>query len=576
MVVGGLCHSAIELILKGAEQQIAIEQQLLVFENMPDDSIKWWKKWSREDIIKNFVSGVQMYLEEKPAYEKIIAIEQKIESVIEDEIGGKKLVTPISLLGIPDLVFEEFGEIIIEDFKFKDKKASEDEEVHPMYWMQAIFYYYLVKALLNRTPKEIRFREIKYNKNKDWSSQHTVITINFSSSEFETQKVYFWYMLLGMLKAIEGADADTYFPYNIFDRDDWRNTFDLLRSTQFWYKQDTNEKSDFTKIEHKDIKETQFLESKAPDTIEAKIKYKLQEFAIPLTFHGIQSWYSFDRYLFNPSRGVKMSELKKYWEDIAQATEKENIRVLAPVPGTKFVGIEIPKEERRFVQLESKERNMPIGVDIDGKVTYFDLTDSNTPHLIVAGKTGSGKSEFLKVLIETCPRSVELYLIDPKRVELAKYKPRAEEYGNEANEAYEMLEKLYTEMMKRYKRMEMNWVSNVKDTRYKRILCIIEEFANLRLDRIFGKDIEELIVKISNLGRAAGVHLVLATQRPDVTIISGRIKANIWSRVCFAVASQIDSKIILDWGWAEKLAGKWDMLYLYPGNNPERLQSFYI
>lgn len=576
MVVGGLCHSAIEQILKWAEQQVAIEQQLLVFENMQDDTIKWWKKWSREDIIKNFVSGVQMYLEEKPKYEKIIAIEQRIESVIEDEIGGKKLVTPIPLLGIPDLVFEEQNEIIIEDFKFKDKKASEDEDVHPMYWMQAIFYYYLVKALLNRTPKEIRFREIKYNKNKDWSSQHTVIIINYSSKDFETQKVYFWYMMLGMLKAIDGADVDTYFPYNIFDRDDWRNTFDLLRSTQFGYQQDKNEKSDFSKIEHADIKETQFLESKAPDTIEAKIKYKLQEFAIPLTFERVQSWYSFDRYLFNPSRGVKMSDLKKYWEDIAQATEKENIRVLAPVPWTKYVGIEIPKEDRRFVQLGAKERKMPIWVDIDGNVRYYELEDSNTPHLIVAGKTGSGKSEFLKVIIETCPRSTKLYLIDPKRVELAKYKSRAIKYWNEADEAYTILDGLYTTMMSRYKKMELSGTSNIKDTSFNRILCIIEEFANLRLDKLYWKEIEELVVKISNLWRAAGVHLVIATQRPDVTIISGRIKANIGARVCFAVASQIDSKIILDCGWAEKLAGKWDMLYLYPGNNPERLQSYYI
>ena len=141
-------------------------------------------------------------------------------------------------------------------------------------------------------------------------------------------------------------------------------------------------------------------------------------------------------------------------------------------------------------------------------------------------------------------------------------------YANNPEDSYKLLELLKEKMMARYQDMEKAEVNNIDlltgKLKEKRIVCVIEEYASLSLDKNYGKEIEDLIVYISNLGRAAGIHLILATQRPDVNVISGRIKANIGARVCFATASSIDSKIVLDQSGAEKLSGKGDMLYLYP------------
>jgi S-DNA-T family DNA segregation ATPase FtsK/SpoIIIE len=152
-------------------------------------------------------------------------------------------------------------------------------------------------------------------------------------------------------------------------------------------------------------------------------------------------------------------------------------------------------------------------------------------------------------------------------------------YANTPEQAYTLLNQLQAKLQDRYKEMEEQGVNNIdlmKGLKEKRIVCIIEEYASLRLDKNFGKEIEDLIVYISNLGRASGIHLILATQRPDVNVISGRIKANIGSRACFATASSIDSKIVLDQPGAEKLGGKGDLLYLYPGKDPVRLQAFHL
>lgn len=585
MQVGNMCHAVIELVLKGSEVQAAIENQLAIFEQTPDSEIKWWKTWSREKIIKDFIAWVTHYFEERPIYGKILHIEEKVETPVEDVIQGQRVTSPLPFVGKMDVIYEEDGEIIVEDFKFKKshtKPESEDDDwtttwgISPWNWIQGIFYFYICRAFLKRNPKEIRFREIKISKNRDGSSQINLITLRFDGEEFEMMKWFFWYILLGMIKYIEDADANTYFPYNVFSMQRGKESFDLLKVTQFWYKQKKGETSDFMRIEKSEIKETQFMATITPETIEEKIRYKLQEFWVALKYNSRIEWYAFDQYLFVPSRWVKMVDVRKYNDDISQATWFANVIVRAPVPGTKFVWVEIPRTERRFIQADEKITKMPIGINLHWENVDFDLEDPNTPHLIVAGKTWSGKSQFLKVLIEKRPSNVDLYLIDPKRVEFAKYKGISKGFTNEPQGAFIMLEKLYALMMKTYKKMEDKEVTNISQLGNVRSLCIIEEYANLRLDKTWWKDIEELVVKISNLWRAAWVHLILATQRPDVTIISGRIKANIWSRVCFSVASQIDSKIVLDTVWAEKLSGMWDMLYLYPGKELVRLQSYYI
>lgn len=528
-------------------------------------------------MIERFTKSVMMYFEEIPKYGKILGIEKDMLHAVSDTIGGSMIVSPLPFKGIADLIYEEKGDIIVEDFKFVSSHTPVDDGPHPNYWTQAMFYYYLVKAEYKKDPKEIRFREIKGSKNKAGASQQNVITLNYQSEDFELQKSFFWYQLKGMLKMIEDADVDTYMVYNTFDMLSGREAFQQLISTQFGYAQDPLDKSDLVRTEKGAIKETQFIEQKTPDSMEEKMQFKFQEFGIALQFVEKKEGHAYDRYLFKPNRGVEMAKIRKYVDDVSQATEIENVRILAPVPGTSYVGVEIPRVERKFEQY--KEGTMPIGVDIDGKVYTFDLADPNTPHMIVAGRTGSGKSQFLKVLIESRPARTSLCIIDPKRVELTQYKKLCgrDDYGCDPLEAWFMLSNLKDRMDERYRYMEDHGHTDISQgTKYDRVMVIIEEYAALRLDKKYGNEIEDLIIQLTNLGRAAGIHMILATQRPDVKIISGRIKANIGCRVCFATSSQIDSKIILDTIGAEKLAGKGDMLYLYPGQEPVRLQSFYI
>lgn len=579
MIVGKMAHGVAEAYHKGTALEVAINDQITLFNVFPDSDIKFWKTGSREKILKSFTEAVKMYFEEMPNYQKVVAIEKTLLFTISDTINGKLLTAPLPLKGIPDLVYEENGEIIIEDYKFTWTHTKDEDGPSPSYWGQAIGFYYLVKQDLGRAPKEFRYREIKTSKNSDKSSQHNVITINFQSDDFELQKAFYWYQIMGFFKFIQDADENSYFPYNIYDMLNGRESMAALMRTTFWYEQNKADKSDLIRVDKGEIKETRFLETKAPDSIEERIKFKFQEFAIALEFNNRQEGFAFDRYLFVPSRGVKMSDVRKYADDVSQATEIENIRILAPVPGTKFVGVEIPRENRKFKKY-TKAVGTPVGVDMDGSVVPFDITDPNTPHALIAGRTWSGKSEFLKVLIESFGKTHSLVLIDPKYVELSDYKKRAMAYGNTAYESMDILTKMSMEMTKRYQDMEKAWVNNIElltgKVKEKRIVCVIEEYANLRQDKTYGNDIEALIISISALGRAAWIHLIIATQRPDVKIISGVIKANIGARICFATASQIDSKIILDQVGAEKLGGKGDMLYLYPGKDPVRLQSYHL
>lgn len=314
-------------------------------------------------------------------------------------------------------------------------------------------------------------------------------------------------------------------------------------------------------MDKKEFKETKFIESKAPETIEEKIKYKFQEFGIALSFAELKEGYAYDRYLFIPSRGVKMSEVKKYAEDVSQATEMENIRIVAPVPGTKFVGVEVPRPKRKFSKYNKE--TFPIGRDIDKKLYTLDIANPDTPHVLIAGKSGSGKSQLIRALIESRPKGMQIVCIDPKLVELSRYRNEALMYSALTEEAYMILEQLEVEMKQRYHLMDARGVSDIGDIR-PRIMVVIDEYATLRLDPNFGKSIEKSLVNITNMGRACGVHLILATQRPSVDVITGLIKANIGCRICLSVSSAIDSKVVLDQTGAEKLQGRGDLLYMYP------------
>ncbi len=309
--------------------------------------------------------------------------------------------------------------------------------------------------------------------------------------------------------------------------------------------------------------------------------------------------------------GTKISKITGLSKEIALALGAKDVRIEAPIPGKTSVGIEIPNRnpvgvpireviERRRKEMIDPNMKLPVslGKDINGVPMIFDL--SKTPHLLVAGSTGSGKSVCINsfiasLLINKRPDEVKLILVDPKKVELSNYNGVPHLYCpvvTDPKKASVALQNVVKEMENRYLTFEEEKVKNITgynekieklmksnpEENYHKMpywLVIIDELADLML--VASKEVEDSIMRITQMARAAGIHLIVATQRPSTDVITGVVKANIPSRISFAVASQIDSRTILDCGGAEKLLGKGDMLFKPMGqNNPTRIQGNFI
>ncbi len=304
--------------------------------------------------------------------------------------------------------------------------------------------------------------------------------------------------------------------------------------------------------------------------------------------------------------GTKVSRISGINKEIALALAAKDVRIQAPIPGKSTIGIEIPnpsismvkfKEVLAYDNKESGKILVALGKDIMGVPRLADL--SKMPHLLIAGSTGSGKSVctntiICSILMRYKPDEVKLMLVDPKKVELSNYNGIPHlicPVVSDPKKASIALQKLVEEMEKRYDLFSEKNVKNIggynewvdkenknKDEKIPRmhyIVAIIDELADLML--VASKEVEDSIMRITQMARAAGIHLIVATQRPSTDVITGVVKANIPSRIAFAVASNIDSRTILDSSGAEKLLGKGDMLYLPMGENvPTRIQGCYI
>lgn len=306
--------------------------------------------------------------------------------------------------------------------------------------------------------------------------------------------------------------------------------------------------------------------------------------------------------------GTKVSRIVNINKEIALALAAKDVRIQAPIPGKSTIGVEIPNPVISSVRIKEVVGNIPksqegakilasLGKDIMGRVQTADI--SKMPHLLVAGSTGSGKSVCINSFIATIllkyrPDEVKLMMVDPKKVELSNYNGVPHllcPVITDPKQANLALQKIVAEMERRYevfsdegvkniagyneKIDKKNKNSNVKVPRMPYIVVIIDELADLML--VAAKEVEDSIMRITQMARAAGIHLIVATQRPSTDVITGVVKANIPSRIAFAVATQIDSRTILDMGGAEKLLGKGDMLYLPMGENaPIRIQGCFI
>ncbi|MCG0276816.1 MAG: DNA translocase FtsK [Thermosediminibacteraceae bacterium] len=304
------------------------------------------------------------------------------------------------------------------------------------------------------------------------------------------------------------------------------------------------------------------------------------------------------RFEVQPSPGVKVSRIVSLADDIALSLAVPDVRIEAPIPGKAAIGIEVPNREISKVYFRdiiesaefknsSSKLTIALGKDIAGKPVVADLTEM--PHLLIAGATGSGKSVCINTIItsilyKASPSEVKFLLIDPKMVELTTYNGIPHLLSpvvTDPKKAASALNWIVSEMENRYQLFakegvrEINRYNEKSQEKLPKILVIIDELADLMMTS--PREVEDSICRLAQMARAAGIHLVVATQRPSVDVITGLIKANIPSRISFAVSSQVDSRTILDMAGAEKLLGKGDMLFLPVGAaKPMRIQGAFL
>lgn len=330
-----------------------------------------------------------------------------------------------------------------------------------------------------------------------------------------------------------------------------------------------------------------------------KIRSMLEKFGINVKMKKVNVGPTVAQYTLIPDQGVKLARITALQNDLALALAAHPLRIEAPIPNTNLVGIEIPNKEVSLVRLrdviasrEFRKHSSPLGIalgkDVSGKTRIATL--ESMPHLLIAGATGSGKSIFINTLLvsllyRNSPALVRLILVDPKRVELSLYNGIPHLLTpviTEPDKTINALKWAVREMDKRYKLLSesgarnlMSFNANHPDEALPLIVIVIDELADLMATH--ARDVEGIIVRLAQMARAIGIHLVLATQRPSVNVITGLIKANVPARVAFNVASQVDSRTILDGAGAEKLLGSGDMLYL-PGDQakPVRIQGGFI
>ncbi len=346
-------------------------------------------------------------------------------------------------------------------------------------------------------------------------------------------------------------------------------------------------------------------EQTRPDTagqerIAARLVEALGHFGVAATVVGTVAGPHITRYELRLAPGIKVAKVAQLKDDLAYALAATDIRILAPIPGKQAVGVEVPNEHRRIVQLGDVFQDPPedwspltvwLGKDVSGRAIAADL--AKMPHLLVAGTTGAGKSAAINamlssVLLRATPHELRLVLVDPKQVELNHYESIPHLLTpviTSPRMAATALQNLVREMESRYGIMslartrsliELNRVREGRgESALPYIMCVIDELADLMM--VAPADVEDSIIRLAQKARAVGIHLVLATQSPRVDVITGMIKANVPSRIAFAVSSQTDSRVILDHNGAETLLGQGDMLFSPVGTSRlQRIQGAYI
>ena len=336
---------------------------------------------------------------------------------------------------------------------------------------------------------------------------------------------------------------------------------------------------------------------------------KLSEFGVEAEVVNVNIGPIITQYEIKPAPGVKVNKFNTLADDLALAIKATSIRVQAPIPGRGLVGIEVPNVHRDTIYLKdillsevmnSQDSKLAIalGKDISGNPVVNDL--SGMPHLLIAGATGSGKSVCVNTIIctllfRTTPDEVRIIMIDPKRIELSGYEGiphlvqnvvtnneealMALNWGvSEMEKRYDLLQKYRVKNLKAYNKKIKKLIESdpdIEDKVLPYIIIVVDELADLMMT--VGREVERPITRLAQMARAIGIHLILATQRPSIKVITGIIKANFPSRIAFKVSSKIDSRVIIDANGAERLLGLGDMLFLPPGKgDTERIHGAFI
>lgn len=615
LVVGTSFHKAMETFYDkdGGNVQAAIEAGLEEMSYVSDSEIDFGKTGSREKMMQDYTRLVNKYFEEAPHYNEVVDVEKRLEASIAN----------VPMVGVIDMVVRDNGLRLI-DYKTVMAYSPDDEESYK-YLMQAYIYLVLAEAEYNQEVTEVVFKEIKKTINRDGSPQCRDVA-------FDRQSVLAFApiakKIITNVFEYVNDDRSKFFP-NMNDRMNGANSMDIIANQQ--------EGFDAAKIKRQvrvadTFEQQNVVIDDGTGTDEEKILRKLIEFGIGGKMGETYVGPQVIKYTMQPNRGVSMKRIADKASDLAIALESESVRIEAPIAGTNLVGIEIQNKDRKVVPLTDEHLKpgtfkFPIGMDAFGKVHYCDVVE--TPHLLIAGQTGAGKSVMINVILDCLtkqltPEQMKLVLIDPKEVELAMYEGDEHLDGDiitNPKDASEKFHWLVEEMGRRYKELRKQRVRDVADYDGKmpRIVVVVDEFADLMmtskknplsnvdyeglkdaiLDEVTltgGKltkaalkaavkrvndntppSAEESIIRLAQKARAVGIHLILATQRPSADVVTGLIKANIPTKIAFSVTNSINSKIILDDVGAESLTGKGDLLYSDPtAKSLQRLQGLYI
>ena len=601
--------------------------------------INYGKTGSREEMLKGYTQAMQFYFAEEPDYNEIVMCEEKMTSEIRTVDGD---LLPLPAVGIPDIVDRrKDGGVDIVDTKFV-KSFTDYETEDYIKIFQAYMLWHLLKATKNIVADKCIFREIKRTANKDGSPQvrDYVVPLNH-----EPYRIFF-YNLYRDVVAFISVPNQVFLP-NLGDNMDGEQAGELY--AQGLLSADMSDVEVMHKVKDVAFVSKKFVPSRLDSDInkhllpEEKIKLRLAEFGIPVEPVETQKGTSVTQYRFKVSAGIPMSRFAKHKADIARAIEaKSEIRILAPIPGTDLVGIEVASAERSAAVLTDavlvpNTLSIPVGVTVNGEVVKVLLSDM--PHLLIAGATGSGKSVLLHAIItaltkQLTSQEMRMMMIDPKRVELAAFKGlkhlKGSKIAYEYADAMLILRGLSAEMERRYKMLEKAKARDITGYNAKvlktagtkpedylpYIVLVVDEFADLihqskqaerkakkasslkniatrvqveAMARQFAKmgmpfnpkikqdddsTADELLARLAAMARAVGIHLIIATQRPSIDVITGLIKANFPTRIALTTASATDSKVILGEEGAEKLSGKGDMIFMHPGGGKVRLQGF--